>query len=29
MEKEDLFEKYCDIASDYLDSISYNDKKGT
>lgn len=27
MEKEDLFEKYCDIASDYLDSISYNDKK--
>ena len=27
MEKEDLFEKYCDIASEYLDSISYNDKK--
>ena len=27
MEKEDLFEKYCDIASDYLDSISYNDNK--
>ena len=28
MEKEDLFEKYCDIASDYLDDINYNDKKG-
>ena len=28
MEKEDLFEKYYNIASDYLDNINYNDKKG-
>lgn len=26
MEKEVLFEKYCDVASDYLDRINYNNK---